>query len=195
MHRVRAIKTERDAVGRAIDYCMRLLSRRQYSRGELEEKLNQRGYGEQTINRAISRLSELGLIDDFGLAERIIQSAIERRNRGRYWLIAYMRKLRLSEDCIRSAIEKFDLETETKIAAELIERWLSNSVQDMVYPCKDGDEKSDMARHLMLRLARRGFSAKAIIWALKRIGCKPFDEGELSELADKTPLREIDEDS
>ncbi|MCS7252814.1 MAG: RecX family transcriptional regulator [Armatimonadota bacterium] len=173
MRRLRAANQKMNAVSKATDYCMRLLSYRQYSKGELEEKLRKRGYGERTIMMVINRLNELGLVDDEGLSKGLVQSAIERQNRGRHAVIAEMRRLKLPEDCIQSAIEMFDLETEINIAVKLMRKWLSDEHCKYVSASLCDSGENQKVRQLILRLLRRGFSHEAIMGALRRIGCKP----------------------
>lgn len=189
---MRVAKPKRGASERAIDYCMRLLCRRQYSEGELKEKLIERGYSEHEIAMAINRLNELGLIDDEELSKQLVQSAIERQSYGRHALMARMRRLKLKEDCIQSAIKLLDLEMETQIATKLIRKWLSDGRheghEDAIMPSYG----AEMER-LISRLVRRGFSGEAIMEALRRIGCKPSKLNELCEALPQQGIYGVDE--
>ncbi len=183
---MRAVKSKGDANKRAIDYCMRLLCHRQYSEGELRRKLMERGYSDDEVASAINRLNELGLIDDEELSKWLVQSAIERQSYGRHALIARMRNLMLSEDCIQCAIKMFDLETEADIAVKLLRKWLPEERRGDGGVPLNGAE----VRRLISRLLRRGFSSEAIAKALRRIGCKPFDVGEFGEALPQQSIEE-----
>ncbi|MFA4015139.1 MAG: hypothetical protein RUDDFDWM_000212 [Candidatus Fervidibacterota bacterium] len=162
----------------AIDYCMRLLSRRQYSSRELEVKLQKRGYSEQTIARTIARLKEIGLVNDYSLAADIVRSAIERRNKGRYALIAEMKRLMLPEECIQGAISAFDEFEEAKIATELLRKWLGKRNLPSETDGATNEEIKKLKRRMMERLLMRGFSVKAIALAFNHIGWRFFESSE-----------------
>lgn len=189
---MRVAKPKRGASERAIDYCMRLLCRRQYSEGELKEKLIERGYSEHEITMTINRLNELGLISDEELSKQLVQSAIERQSYGRYALMARMRRLKLKEDCIQSAIRLFDLETEIEIATKLMRKWLSDGHREDYENAVMPLHGVEMER-LISRLVRRGFSREAIMEALRRIGCRLSKLGELCEALPQEDIHGVDE--
>ena len=162
----------------ALDYCMRLLSRRQYSSRELEMKLRKRGYGEQAIAETIARLKELDLVNDYRLAADVVRSAIERRNRGRHALIAEMKRLMLPEECIRGAIMVFDEGVEAEIATELMRKWLGERKLSNETDGAMSDENKKLKRRMMERLLRRGFSVKSIALAFNHMGWRFFEGSE-----------------
>jgi len=55
--------------GTALDAGLRLLGRRAHSRVELRRKLGRRGYDAEGVEAALSRLAELGYIDDLAFAK------------------------------------------------------------------------------------------------------------------------------
>ena len=54
----------------------RLIDRREYSTSEVRTKLQQDGYGKQTIDECLSRACEVGLISDRRFADNLIRSKI-----------------------------------------------------------------------------------------------------------------------
>ena len=67
-----------DPVAKAKDAALRLLAVRARSRGELERRLAQRGFGEQVVAAALDRLSEAGLVDDAAFAAAYAESRAAR---------------------------------------------------------------------------------------------------------------------
>jgi regulatory protein len=57
-----------DPVAKAKDAALRLLAARARSRGELERRLAQRGFGDEVVATALDRLADAGLVDDAAFA-------------------------------------------------------------------------------------------------------------------------------
>jgi regulatory protein len=55
-------------VAKAKDAALRLLAARARSRGELERRLAQRGFGDEVVAAALDRLADAGLVDDAAFA-------------------------------------------------------------------------------------------------------------------------------
>ena len=65
-----------------LHYASRLLSYRSRSEKEMRERLSTKGFGEEEINRAITRLKSGGLLDDGKLARSLMRYAGEERGLG-----------------------------------------------------------------------------------------------------------------
>ncbi len=71
-------RTATDPVAKAKDTALRLLEVRARSRGELEQRLAQRGFGEEVVAAALDRLAEAGLVDDAAFAVAYAESRAAR---------------------------------------------------------------------------------------------------------------------
>jgi regulatory protein len=71
-------RTATDPVAEAKDAALRLLAVRARSRGELERRLAQRGFGEAVVAAALDRLAEAGLVDDAAFAAAYAESRAAR---------------------------------------------------------------------------------------------------------------------
>ncbi len=61
-----------------LTYAYRLLARRAYSRREMQEKLEEKGFTAQAIDQTLSRLQEQGYLNDVSLAQALVQRLRER---------------------------------------------------------------------------------------------------------------------
>lgn len=80
----------------ALDYCLRRLTMRRSSTGQLKEKLRERGHDEEVIEAAIERLEELLLINDDQYARDLIN---QRLNKGQWGI-------RISQALDKAGIDK-----------------------------------------------------------------------------------------
>jgi regulatory protein len=72
-------KRERHSAGqRALDMALRLLTRRDHTRRELEVKLRHRGVGAGDIAGAMARLEELGCLDDAKTAMALVDHLVRK---------------------------------------------------------------------------------------------------------------------
>src|ERR1039457_3266338 len=79
--------------GKAWDYALRVLARRDYSIAEIERKLADRGVSSGEISEAIARLKRSGYLDDRRFAERWSEAAVrDGRGFGRRLLSDLLRK-------------------------------------------------------------------------------------------------------
>ncbi|MGQ9525197.1 MAG: regulatory protein RecX [Armatimonadota bacterium] len=58
-----------EAFRKAKEYALRLLSYRQRTRKEIQDKLRSRGYDDDTISAVLAQLAETGLVDDAAFAD------------------------------------------------------------------------------------------------------------------------------
>lgn len=69
-----------DTVAAAQAAAVRLLARREYSRGELEQRLRGRGFGRERVTEVLDALEAEGYLSDARFAEHFVRSRIERGN-------------------------------------------------------------------------------------------------------------------
>lgn len=131
--------------------CLRLLTVRARTRAELAERLTKRGYPDEVAEAVLSRLAEVGLIDDEDFAEQWVKSRQRNAGKGKRALAAELRTKGVDADVIASALSGIDAGAERVRAEQLVERRLRRE------PLGDGDEVK-VTRRLVGMLARRGYS-------------------------------------
>ena len=135
---------------RARVQALRLLSRGAHTRRGLARKLSARGFGQPAIRHALTRMTELGYLDDRAFAESWIRSRLSAGKDGGTalyrGLLARGVARPLAEDVVRDA---YSHEEEVRNARRLVE----------------GLSRSAAIR----RLAGRGFRSRAIAAAIREI--------------------------
>ncbi|MBW4061280.1 RecX family transcriptional regulator [Candidatus Saccharibacteria bacterium] len=137
----------------AYDLALRYISIRRRSTAEIERYLIRKEYDESVIRDIISRLTEIGLLDDEDFAAAWIRDRQLLRPRSVQALKFELMRLGLSRDVIDSALAKTGGD-EIEVVAKLIER------RQRQYPERE---------KLMAYLARQGFRYDQIKLAFERI--------------------------
>jgi regulatory protein len=134
-----------------LDAGLRLLGRRAHSRVELRRKLDRRGYSAEETETALTRLDELGYLDDRSFAEGLVR----RRGtiRGPLALSAELAARGVDRAHADAALAGFDVEAQLAAATRLAER---------LYARKPQAGYRDMLNAVGSRLMRRGFSASVV---------------------------------
>ena len=146
--------------GTAFDCCLRVLTLRDHSEGELRRKLSGKGYAEQEIEESILRVKDLGYLDDLRFARSFASSAL-RNGKG----FGPRLKLELSRRGVAGSIVNQVLE---ELAGEYSERELLAQLVERRYPGFDAATASDKEkRRVVGYLQRKGFSLVAIFRELK----------------------------
>ncbi len=144
---------------RARDYAYRLLSYRQRSTKEIDERLEKKGFGPQVIKQTIQYLSKLNYLNDENFARFWIQAKIEAQPVG-YSLLRYqLRQKGIASGVLEKALKDVasdynEIEAARKLARSRGARYKS------LEPLK-------LKRRLYAYLRRRGFSQEAILEAIK----------------------------
>ncbi|MFI6866916.1 recombination regulator RecX [Nocardia sp. NPDC050406] len=136
-------------VAQAKDVCLRLLGDRARSRAELADRLAAKGFSAEVANRALDRLTEVGLIDDAAFAEEWVRSRHTFSGKGKRALALELRRKGVSEEDAEPALEGISAEDERERAAELVRRKLRTLPR--------GLEREKVVRRLVGMLARRGY--------------------------------------
>jgi regulatory protein len=129
--------------------CLRLLTARARTRAELAGQLAKRGYPDDVSNRVLSRLADVGLIDDADFAEQWVRSRRRSAGKGHKALAAGLRTRGVDDEVISATLGGIDAGAERDKAVELVRRRLRRENLD-------GDE-AKVARRLVAMLARRGY--------------------------------------
>ncbi len=130
----------------ALDAGLRLLARRAHSRVELRRKLSRRGYEEEDIRAALTRLAELGYVDDALFAD----GHIRRRSasQGPMALSAELAARGVDKHTAGAALRAFDRDAQLAAATRLAER-LCGRNQPAGY--------GELLDTIGVKLLRRGF--------------------------------------
>lgn len=135
---------------------MRLLARRAHSRAEVRRKLGRRGYGDDEVDSVITRLAELGYVDDAAFAAGHVRRRSE--SRGPLALAAELAARGVDRRAAGAALDGFDQDAQLAAATRLAARL-------------GGGRRPQGYRELLdtvgAKLLRRGFST-----AVAREACR-----------------------
>lgn len=166
----RTSRPAKPSVG-ALDAGLRLLGRRAHSRVELRRKLGRRGYSAEETDAALSRLIELGYVDDRSFAEGLVR----RRGavRGPMALSAELAARGVDRTHAEAAVAGFELDAQLAAATRLAERLSAR---------KPASGYREMLDGVGSKLMRRGFSANVV-----RAACQTVLSGTLDVPEDLAP--------
>jgi regulatory protein len=157
-----------ESVARAI--CLRLLTQRARSRGELAEALATRGVPDEAATAVLDRFTEVGLIDDAALAESLAGAQHRERGLARRAVAAKLRQRGLDDEVVGAALRQIDPDSERARARDLVarrQRALAGLPPDI------------QARRLVGLLARKGYgSAMAYEVVREMLADLPEQDGE-----------------
>lgn len=94
----------------ALAYALKLLSRQDYTEKKLTESLQKKQFDSCEIEKALEVLISEGLVDDFGYAERYVES--KKCKYGRKRLAFFLKQKGVAEEVIERALESVDEEEE-----------------------------------------------------------------------------------
>ena len=147
----------------AYDQAVALLGRRDYSSGELAEKLRTKGHAEPDITAALKRLADVGYVDDARYARAVVTTRAKLSGWGVARIRLDLRKRRLPPAVIDDALKGFA----ARIADGDTDDWETRATQ--ILQKKYGPwtqlDQNERARRLNF-LLRRGFSADQALKAL-----------------------------
>lgn len=143
----------------AREKCLRLLSRRPYSRGELRERLQTTGMAGPAIEEVLAGLEQAGLLDDEDFARSWVASRKAAGGAGRRKLRWELRRKGVDRQLVERILdEELDEETELRAAVALAQKRVAGRGAD---------------REVLSRLRRyllgRGFGFETVDSALAKI--------------------------
>jgi regulatory protein len=143
----------------ARDTCLRLLSRRARSAGELRERLRTGGFSTDVAEGVLSDLEGAGLIDDEEFARSWVAGRKAAGGAARRRVFWELRRKGVDRDLIERVLcEELDDRAELDQAAQLARKKLRS-------PRMDGQEVSRLRRHLL----GRGFGFETVDSVLKTV--------------------------
>ncbi|MFF2354224.1 regulatory protein RecX [Kitasatospora sp. NPDC058115] len=138
-----------DPETRARDICLRLLTGAAKSRKQLADALRKREIPDEVAEEVLTRLEEVGLIDDAAFAAAWVESRHSVRGLSRRALAQELRTKGIAGELAERALAQLDPDDETEAARALVERRLRTT---------RGLERQTRTRRLVGVLARRGYS-------------------------------------
>lgn len=155
--------TEAGKLSSAKSTAARICSNRMLSRGELLQKLKEKGEGEVYANLAADWLEEYGILDDARYAASVVRHYVG-RGYGRKKLEQELFRRKIPRECWETALSEAELTENTEnIIDRLIEKKLKGRIPD----------EKEMGR-LQGFLLRRGFSWEEVREALERVENSEF---------------------
>lgn len=144
----------------AINYCVWLLSRRDYSEYELKERMVRRGYEDCEVTTTLEKLKDYGFQSDERYARSVSVSNSKRK--GDRAIEQKLKTAKIAEEIVENSIEQ--LTPEDQRALEVCRKKFKET------------ELDDKLRSKIWRfLAYRGFSGSSIKYAIKNMET-PTDE-------------------
>jgi len=151
----------KDTEEKARSYVFRLLSYRERSRGEVEEKLRGKRFSPEIIGKALSYFTKVGLINDERFACLWVRSRLNYHPRSAYLIRRELREKGVEGELIELALDaEMPPDREKKLLLELTrKRW----------DFYRREERPARERKTFAYLARRGFSPGAIQEAIREV--------------------------
>ncbi|OKI23126.1 regulatory protein RecX [Streptomyces sp. CB03911] len=138
-----------DPAGRARDICLRLLTGTAKTRKQLADALRKREIPDEVAEEVLTRLGEVGLIDDAAYADAWVESRHAARGLARRALAQELRTRGVAGELVEQAMARLGPDEEAEAARALVERKLRAT---------KGLERQARTRRLVGMLARRGYS-------------------------------------
>lgn len=167
----------RDPISEAREHCLRLLTARPHTRFELAAILASNGVEDNVAERVLTRLDEVGLIDDRAFAEQWVRSRRDYSGMARHALVTELRRKGVDSSVAAKAAAEVDPEAEEQRARELIRRRMGSLT---------GKDEKTVVRRLVGILARKGYPEGL---AYRVVREELSDAGQATDLLDEA-LRE-----
>jgi regulatory protein len=136
-----------------------MLALRELSVSQLHDRLRRRGFAEDAITAALTRLDASGALDDRRTALAFARTELRVKHRGRARVLRQLEAIGIARDLARDAVaEVYDEVDEADMIAQALARRRRST-----NPVRDPAE----FRRLHAYLVRQGFSSDAVIRALK----------------------------
>lgn len=142
-------------------FAMSSLRKRAQSRGQVIDKLTQRGTPRPIAQRVADELTEVGAIDDAALANAAAHAMVERRPAGRRLIEVKLRGKRLDAGMAKAAAENAVRGRDVLADALAVARKHARSLPEKL-------DHAARQRRLLGALARRGFESDICFQAVRR---------------------------
>lgn len=149
------------------DHAVKLLAARASATEELRAKLRMRAAKPSEVDAVITRLKDIGYLDDERYAESFAAARRENDGFGKFRVLMDLRKHRVAPQLAEQAVEKtFEGTSEAELVDQFIERRMGSIAAG-------GVEDPRKIATAYRKLRRAGFSSGIVIAALKRYAARP----------------------
>lgn len=142
-----------ELVSKAKQKALNLLGYRSRSRAEIAKRLSRAGYAEEVVEEVLSRLEDLGLIDDARFSASWVNSRVAGKGLGKARIRWELRQKGVADEVAEEALSAVDADAEYRLAADAARRRWGKD--------KDTDERAKR-RRVASFLRRRGFEWQVI---------------------------------
>jgi regulatory protein len=160
------VKSIDDNYQKALQYAFLLLRYRDRSEREIIERLQRKGFTEETGRRVAGYLKENRFIDDARFAEALKKTAVEQKHLGRKGVVYYL----LSRGIPPEIVDGISGDDDEYL--EVARSFVVSKLKKM-----NGLDKFTIKRRLWAALARKGYSSEIIGRVLRSY----FDEEEICQ--------------
>ena len=140
----------------ALNYAMWLLSKRDRSVGQIEEKLLGKEYSQEEVRTTVRFLLDKNFLSDERFAENYIRNQIIIKPLGKYQLKQKLKKKLVPSDIIEQALGGLAKEDELALSKEVSAKWLRSKYQ--VLSIRYKGDKNKIRNSLVRHLVSRGFN-------------------------------------
>ena len=151
----------------AFNSAMFSLDMRDHSEKELRQKLS-RKFDENSVNTAIEKLLDLGLVNDRRYAELLVRELYERKKYGKSRIKSELYKRGIASDTINDVIEEYENENEPDNIQTIVDIIRKKYYNKLI------DEKS--RQKVIAALVRLGYSFGDIRQAMREFSSDEFYE-------------------
>lgn len=144
---------------RITSYAFYLISHKMYSKQSLTDKLIQKGFNPDDIEKTINRLCELKYINDENFAKELVKYLIS-KGKGPFYIKNELKLHNINNDLISKLV---DDEQENQTYLQIVDLIKKR------YPKFDGTNKNEV-RKIAMFFQRRGFASSDIAKAIKICG-------------------------
>jgi regulatory protein len=141
---------------------LKLLGRRDLSVADLRARLADREHPEDEIDAAVSRLLEVGALNDARLARAYVRTASQVKGRGRLRIARELQQMGTPREVAAEALAEVFADTDER---SLIDRALQKKLRGAQRP-KTMQERARLYQFLM----RQGFTPTGVSAAMRRLG-------------------------
>ncbi|MGB9867223.1 MAG: regulatory protein RecX [Bacillota bacterium] len=141
---------------------LRALSYRQLTGEELRQRLLRRGHPEAAVEECLTRLREIGYLDERQFARDFVESRSRVRPVGRRKLVAELESKGIPREVVQEEVDRaLPEEREQELAIKL--------AMKKAVGCKEPD-RGKLCRRVYRFLVQRGFSGELAVRALAELG-------------------------
>lgn len=152
-----------DALARAREAALRLLSVRPRTISEMRRRLKRNDFGTEVVDETVEWLVERDFLDDVAFCRDFLTERLRRRPRGRFGLVQELRKRgvarELAERMVETVLEEEGVDEEA-VARRAARDWLgkqSPGALDALGSGEPAEAARTLRRRLYSHLERRGF--------------------------------------